>query len=318
MHTFYSVQQTADHLAHGALAIGNFDGVHLGHQALIKKILELKGAYKSGVLTFSPHPAAILTANPHTRLTTDTDKIHLFRLLGVDVTVIEKVDAAFLATTPEQFVQETLVEKLKVKHVVVGHDFSFGKKKAGNVALLQSLGQKLGFQVHAIQPVMIEGQRCSSTTIRQFLRAGKLPQAQAMLGRPYSLRGTVIRGNQLGGSLGFRTANIMPFAGFCLSNGVYASITRVYEETGYKDLVSATNVGTRPTITDDQAVVVETHCLDENPYLYDQEIEVFFVQLLRDEEKFASTTALQEQVQKDCLKVRQMAHDHPQLFQVAS
>jgi riboflavin kinase / FMN adenylyltransferase len=317
MDVFYSVDTAANCMNHGALAIGNFDGVHIGHQALLKKALSVKGAYNSGVLTFSPHPQNILKKIQHTCLTPDNDKIRILSTFGLDVAIIQPVSHEFLTLSPQRFVEDILVKKLGVDHVIVGHDFSFGEKAQGNTELLEQLGLTLGFSVHIIPPVMVNQQRCSSSTIRELLSLGHITKANAMLGRHYSLRGTVVTGNRLGGPLGFNTANLRPFAGFFMRHAIYASITRVYDAQGYKDYVSATNVGVRPTVSDDNMVVVESHCLDSNPELYGKDIEVFFIDYIRDEEKFASITSLKEQVQRDCRAIRQMSHDHPQLFQVA-
>lgn len=318
MKVFYSVDEAADNMAHGALAVGNFDGVHLGHQALIRETLKLKGQFNSGVLTFSPHPQEILQKKAQIYLTTDEDKIRIFSRLGIDVVVIEPINQEFLSLSPKCFVENILVKKLGAKQVIVGHDFTFGEKAEGNVEMLRSLGSLFGFGVFVVPPVMVNNERCSSSRVRELLALGQVTLANAMLGRHYSLRGTVITGRKLGGPLGFSTANLKPNPCFGVRRGVYATITRVYEQQNSKEYLSATNVGVRPTISHDDELIVESHCLTGNPDLYGKSIEVFFVQYLRDEEEFDSITALQEQVQKDCLMIRQMFHGHPQLFQVVS
>ncbi len=311
MKVFWSVDDVGDEIENGALAIGNFDGVHRGHQALIKKVKEL--STKASVLTFTPPPAAVLQKNiHHFSLTCDQQKIRLFDKLGLDTAVMLRIDGDFLNIKPEAFVDEILVKRLKVKYVVVGEDFRFGYRALGDVNVLKSMGQKRGFETHLVSSVTINGQRISSTNIRKNLKAGKLDLASAMLGRPYSLLGVVTHGHKKGGSLGFKTANIIPTDGFSLKAGVYATVTRKVDGDKFADFLSVTNVGFRPTVTTDKTLVVESHCLDQEIDLYGKTIEIFFIERLRDELTYVSIKALQEQVQKDCQAVRQMYHSPAQ------
>ena len=306
MRVYRSVEQAGLSLQSGALALGNFDGVHMGHQALIKETIANKNRHLCGALTFSPHPAQILTRQQIPILTPDETKISLLQRYGLDVVVVQPVDTCFLSLSKEDFVHQVLVDGLKIRHVVVGHDFRFGHQAQGDVGYLASAGQDLGFLVHVIEPVMVGGERCSSSAIRIFFGQGDMAKANAMLGRHYSVVGRVIKGQQLGKKLGFATANIKPFSGFSLRHGVYATITRVFEGKSYRDYVSATNVGVRPTVTEEKTVVIESHCLDVELDLYDQEIEIFFHQWLRDEEKFASHELMRQQMVKDCIKARDL------------
>lgn len=303
MKVFHSLDG-CDFLAGGALAIGNFDGIHLGHQALLKSARSLRENAHAGVLTFDPHPAEILCPKEgHFSLSSLDQKIDIFSQLGLDAAIFQPVDHQFLSISPKQFV--LALSKLKVKHVVVGEDFSFGQKAAGNVMLLKQMGKELGFLVHIVENVSVGGLRCSSTAIRTFLEVGDIKAASSMLGRYFSLRGEVVLGQQKGQLLGFPTANISP-KNFYLKMGVYGSVTRIQPGLGQKDELSITNVGVRPTVSQDDKLLVETHLLSTSLTLYGREIEVFFVEKIRDEEKFPSLKALQEQVSKDCQKARQM------------
>jgi riboflavin kinase/FMN adenylyltransferase len=304
-------------MAGGAITIGNFDGVHRGHQKLIKETLHQKGEKSSGVLTFSPHPNFFLKETPFFSLTTEQQKLRLFELFKLQVAIILPVTKEFLLLSAETFVKEILVKQLQVKHIIVGDDFTFGKGAQGDVTRLVALEKQCGFRVHVVPPVMIGGERCSSTMIRHYLREGKINEARSMLGRPFSLLGVVVLGQGKGGLFGFSTANLTPPEGFGLRPGVYATMTRVFSDHSFSDFLSATNVGVRPTIAEEKNLVVETHCLDVSGLdLVGQTIEVFFIERIRDERKFPSISALQEQVQKDCSMIRQSQRLVPHLFHV--
>lgn len=300
-----------DELSNGSVAIGNFDGVHLGHQRLIAHALSLKGQHHAGVLTFSPHPHQLLRpAEPHFSLTSDQEKIAQFERLGLDVAVVLDIDKQFLELSAEEFIRRVLRNALKVKHVVVGEDFTFGKAARGDVTSLKNLCAEHNIAVHVIDAVKCGSTRCSSTAIRAYLRAGAVDEARAMLGRSFSVIGRVVSGQGLGKEFGFATANLMPAPGFSLALGIYASVVRVDND----EFIAATSVGVRPTVCDDNVVVIEAYCLDASPDLRGREIEVFFIERLRDEIKFPTITALQEQVQKDVHHVRHIHRRHPSLF----
>ena len=313
MKVFWSIDDVNNAMKGGVLAIGNFDGVHLGHQALIEKTLSLSPDHAHGVLTFSPHPASILQKNHALfSLTTDQEKIDEFTKCGVDVAILHRIDEAFLKISPEEFIEDMLVRRLAIKHVVVGDDFTFGSYAKGNIDHLRDFGKKYGFVTHVIESVMVNGIRCSSTAIRNYLRLGQLQEARAMLGRDFSLAGTVVPGQKKGASLGFRTANIAPPRGFQLAHCIYATVARI----GSKDYLSATNVGVRPTITADKKLVVETHIFDQDFDLYGQTLRIFFIEMLRPEEKFTSVNELQKHIAQDCERVRALARANPTRFHV--
>lgn len=313
---FNSANEAHDALKDGAVAIGNFDGVHLGHQALIDRALKLRGENCAGVLTFSPHPREILQNEPLFYLTSDDQREDLFEHLGVDVAILQKIDTAFLSMSAEEFIEKVLIHELKVRHVVVGNDFTFGHHALGDVAMLKALGAKHGFTTHVVSEVATLYKRCSSSAIRSFLHNGDVKSAHAMLGRPFSVRDVVRHGQKKGAGLGFRTANLVPKAGFDLRRGIYATVTRVFSQQN-ADYLSATSVGVRPTVTDDPTLVVETHVLNKTLALYDQTIEVFFIAWLRDEIKFASLDKLIAQIQKDCHDIEALYHNQKADFIVA-
>lgn len=292
--------------------IGNCDGVHRGHQALIATAHKVANNHPVGVLTFSPHPSRILKNVPHFRLTSDDDKIEIFRKLKVDVAILHRINEQFLMISPADFVKDYLVQQLRVSHVVVGDDFTFGSGAQGDVARLLHWGGQFGFQTHVVKPIEVHLQRCSSTAIRNFLHAGKIEPATAMLGRPFCMAGPVIAGEKIGRMLGFATANINPPEGFGLKHGIYATVTRVGDE----DFVSATSVGIRPTVSNEKKLLIETHLLDFDRDLYGLSLRIFFIEYLRPEEQFSSLEALREHIAQDCEHIRQIARRNPTRFQV--
>lgn len=313
MKIFWSIDDAKATIACGALAIGNFDGVHRGHQALIKKARSLAPAGPVGVLTFTPHPSHVLKKNSdHVSIMTDHDKIAALACFDVDVAILHTIDEEFLNVSPDAFVRDMLFARLSMRHVVVGDDFTFGKAALGTTKLLKTLGDKLGFHTAVISQIMIDGERCSSTAIRNYLRGGTITKANAMLGRSYSLSGIVVPGHKRGALLGFPTANLLPREGFPLARGVYGTVTRV---DGH-DYVSVTNIGCRPTVTEEKTVVVETHIFDRKDELYGKEIQIFFVDHLRSEKKFAGLEELQEQIAQDCARVCELQRSNPTRFQI--
>jgi riboflavin kinase / FMN adenylyltransferase len=306
MKVFWSVDEVLDEMRFGTLAIGNFDGIHLGHQQLMKMAEYDKGKFCSGVLTFSPHPHEILYKKNLFYLTCDEQRLAIMKNLSLDVVIIHRIDQEFLNLSPQEFVENILLKKLKIGQVIVGDDFTFGKKALGKIDSLILYGKKFGFKVKIIKPVLVENEHCSSSKIRKYLSEGNLSLANKMLGRPFSLLGSVKSGQKKGGQLGFKTANIIPPNGFLLFKGVYATLTRVFLNNGFADYLSATNVGFRPTVTNEKKLIVETHCLDQDLMLYGQKIEIFFIKFLRGEMKFNSILDLKNQVQKDLEHVRNL------------
>ncbi len=294
------------------ITIGAYDGVHLGHRAVIGTVerhAEERGL-ETAVVTFDRHPASVVRPESAPRLLTDLDqKLELLAATGVDYTLVIHFDEARSHETAEDFVHEVLVGCLNAKLVVVGADFHFGHQRRGNVPLLEQMGRELGFDVLGLSLVGPNGapardeEQVSSTAIRRALIAGDLGAANAMLGRPYEVRGTVERGAQLGRTWGFPTANIsVPDEILFPANGIYAGW---YERPTGERLASAIGLGLRPTVYDDQEhPSLEAYLLDWEGDLYGEEAKLQFVARLRAEEKFDSVDALIEQMHRDVAEVR--------------
>jgi riboflavin kinase/FMN adenylyltransferase len=298
-----------------AVTIGAYDGVHLGHQAVIAEVrrrAEARGL-RSAVVTFDRHPASIVRPESAPRLLTDLDqKIELLRSTGVDYCQVVTFDAARSQESPEDFVRAELADCLNARVVVVGEDFHFGHKRAGNVEMLQRLGAELGFEVEGIELVDTTGQpagdhaRVSSTRIRHALVEGDLMAANALLGRPYEVRGIVDHGDKRGGAeLGFPTANVSVAGDVLLpADGIYAGW---YERPDGSTHPTAISLGRRPTFyAEAHASLLEAHLLDFSGDLYGEAAKVRFVARLRGEERFDSVDALITQIGRDCDEARRI------------
>lgn len=287
------------------LTIGNFDGLHLGHQAVIDKLADRGKTLKlpSVVMTFEPQPLEyFLQQNTPSRLTRLREKVIEFNKLPVDYLIIAKFNRAFADCDAEQFIQDILLEKLHVKHLVIGDDFHFGKARRGNFALLQAQGLTHGFTVENTSSHYVHGLRVSSTLIRDALNAGNVKLAASFLGHDYAICGRVVHGDKRGRVLGFPTANIQLFRKNAPISGVFA-VTM----TGVADLElqGIANVGTRPTFDGSSNVVLEVHLFDFNQDLYGRYVTVHFKQKIRAEQQFASFNDLKAQIDKDVMEVKQ-------------
>jgi riboflavin kinase / FMN adenylyltransferase len=288
-----------------AVTIGKFDGLHTGHRSVLRAVREAADAagLTSTVLTFDRNPLSVLAPErcPEA-LVSNEQKRELLADAGIEATVMLHFDRAFSTQTPEQFVQNILVDSLHARVVFVGADFKFGARGAGNVALLQQLGPSLGFQVSVVEARSLDGRhRVSATIIRQLLTTGDVAAAARLLGRPHTVRGTVIRGEQRGRTLGFPTANLSPkLEGFIPADGVYAGWLTV---DGDK-LPAAISVGNNPTFDGVPERQVEAHVLDRDLDLYDKTVEVSFVSRIRGMEKFDGVDALVAQIGRDVSQVR--------------
>ncbi len=286
------------------LAIGVFDGVHLGHQAVIST--SARHARAAGgtpvVVTFDPHPAKILRPEKAPRLLTATQhKISLIRDLGVEHLLVITFDREFASTTAEDFVHQLVTHSKPLREICVGHEWSFGKNRAGNLALLQKLGAEDGFSVVGIQPVEVDGTVVSSTAIRQAVETGDLAWAAKMLGRDYTILGTVERGAQLGRKLGFPTANLSAHSEQFPPNGVYAAEATLKGRA----LRGVANLGVRPTISGEKPQrLLELHLFDLRDEIYGAEMEVRFDRFLRPEQKFANLDELTAQIARDVAQAR--------------
>ena len=283
------------------LAIGFFDGVHLGHQQIIRQTLADARQHEAAplVLTFDRHPNTIVAPERVPPLIYSlSQKLRVIESLGVDVLMLIHFDAAFSRQSGEQFVRSLVRDPGQIRSICVGANFVFGHKRSGNVELLRKLGIELGFAVHGLAAVSLDGKTVSSTRIREAILSGNLDAASQMLGRAYSLSGIVVTGDGLGRELGFPTANI-DTSGLALPpHGVYA----VHAEAGGKSFRAVLNIGNRPTLQNPNPQLrVEAHLLDFDADLYGQELEIVFVEQLRDERKFASLSELRHQIARDIL-----------------
>jgi riboflavin kinase/FMN adenylyltransferase len=284
------------------LALGVFDGVHIGHQAVIGAAVA--GAEESGgvagVLTFEPHPIQVLAPDraPRRILASLEHKERLLEELGVAVFLVLKFSPELAQQPAEEFAAE-LVAAPTLRQLSTGEDWKFGRQRAGTVALLESLGARKGVMVSAISSVMMDGERVSSTRLRQALRDGNLKAAAAMLGRPYAVMGAVERGAQLGRALGFPTANIAVGDEQLPPDGVYAVVATAAGE----DRPGIANLGVRPTVSGERRLL-EVHLLNFEGDLYGADVEVRFGRRLREEKKFADVDALKEQILCDVAAAR--------------
>lgn len=290
-----------------ALAIGVFDGVHLGHQEVIRRTQA--AAKQAGgltvVATFDRHPNAVVAPDRVPPAICSTAlRLRVLAELGVEATWLIRFDEAFSRQTGEEFVRRVVAGFGRVTRICVGRDFQFGWRRSGNVALLQRLGAELGFGVEAVPPLSLAGRTLSSTGIRELIRQGALEEVARWLGRPYLIAGTVVWGDGLGRELGFATANL-EIAGLQLPPpGVYAARAR---EPGGVWEPAVMNLGTRPTVAPANAGLrLEVHLLDRQPELYGRELEVWPVRRLRDEVRFPSREALQAQIARDVAAAREL------------
>jgi riboflavin kinase/FMN adenylyltransferase len=286
------------------LAIGFFDGVHIGHQQIIRQTLTDAGQHGAMglVITFDRHPNTVVAPGRVPPLIYPLPrKLRAIESLGTDTLLLIQFDRAFSEQTGEAFIRGLARDLGHIQSLCVGANFVFGHKRAGNVELLRRLGGELKFMVHGMAAVSLDGRAVSSTRIREAIRAGELDRASQMLGRAYSLAGTVVRGDGLGHQLGFPTANL-DVTGLALPpHGVYA----VLAEAGGRTCRAVLNIGLRPTLQNpNPQLQVEAHLLDFAGELYGQTLEVAFVDKLRDEAKFPSLAELRQQIARDILEAQ--------------
>jgi riboflavin kinase/FMN adenylyltransferase len=289
------------------VAIGVFDGVHLGHQQIIRQTVADAHGHDAValVVTFDRHPNAVVAPERvPPQIFSRPQKLRAIGALGADALLEIPFDKAFSGKSGEVFIRELAHDLGKIHSVCVGADFVFGHRRSGNVALLKQLGAENGFYVHGHAAVELDGQLVSSTRIREAVRAGNFDAAGQMLGRPYAICGRVVTGDQIGRELGFPTANL-DVAGLILPpNGVYAASTK----SGGQFYRVALNIGTRPTVAAAQPQLrVEAHLLDFSGQLYGAELELELGAKLRDERKFSSPAELREQIRRDVAAVRAAA-----------
>ncbi|HXR05725.1 MAG TPA: bifunctional riboflavin kinase/FAD synthetase [Candidatus Acidoferrum sp.] len=291
------------------LAIGVFDGVHLGHQRVILQAVAdaARGAGRSVVITFDRHPAAVLApARVPPLIYPPAKKLRVIASLRPDTACVIHFDKEFSQITGEEFIRGLARDCGQIHSLSVGRAFSFGRARSGNVALLKTLGKELGFAVHALDEVSLYGRPVSSTRVRAAVRAGRFVEAGQLLGRPYELCGAVIQGAGLGRQIGFPTANVDLAGLLAPPAGVYAA--RAFVRGRHHS--AAVNIGCRPTVAPvAPQIQVEAHLLDFAGDLYGEEIELTFLKKLRDEQKFPSPDALRAQILRDIARVRDLPGD---------
>jgi riboflavin kinase / FMN adenylyltransferase len=304
MQLLHSVEQLALVPGPVHLAIGVFDGVHLGHQAVINRAIAAahREGGSSAVLTFHPHPVKVLRPEKAPRLLTSTQhKTLLIEQLGVTALLVQKFSIEFSRTPPRDFVLQLLKYARNLKTICVGEGWSFGANRSGSVDLLRELAAAHGFGLEVVEPVVIDGQVVSSTRIREAVESGELDQAAEFLGRPFTVLGTVTEGNRLGRQLGFPTANLRTHNEQFPPDGVYA-VKAWHRSTEYGGVV---NIGFRPTLEQTQGErILEIHLFDFEQEIYGDDIEVSFLQYLRPEKKFESISSLREQIERDAAMAR--------------
>ncbi|MEG3192661.1 bifunctional riboflavin kinase/FAD synthetase [Lysobacter sp. D1-1-M9] len=306
---------------HGSVVcIGAFDGLHLGHQALVRHAVARARAMDLPAvgLTFEPLPREFFAADARPpRLLSTRARIERLLVLGLDQIGLLRFNRALTCLDAEAFVRRVLVQRLSAREVWVGPGFRFGKARGGDIEVLRRMGAELGFAAHEIAPVAVDGERVSSTRIREALQAGDFATAARLLGRPYAISGRVARGRQLGRTLGYPTANLRFAAGMVPAlSGIYA--TWVHGVAGPGDerraWPSVSSLGTRPTV-DGTEPLLEAHLFDFDGDLYGHRIEVEFVARLRDELKFSDLPALTEQMHRDAAQARDLlSHDQRRAF----
>jgi riboflavin kinase/FMN adenylyltransferase len=288
-----------------AIALGNFDGIHLGHRQVLEPILNQPTTYTS-VVTFNPHPREFFSGEKRTLLTPIPEKVELLEAMGVQQLILLPFDRELAALTPSEFVKSILLEQLQVSFVSIGADFRFGKNRAGDANLLKAIANDLGIKVNITSlyqcPAENQAVRISSSLIRLALEQGELDLAQKMLGRAYSLTGIVVTGQKLGRAIGFPTANLnLPQEKFLPKTGVYAVKVLIDQQQQHLGVM---NLGTRPTV-EGKSTIAEVHLLDWTGDLYGKTITVTLEKFLREETKFSSLEALKAQIAKDCQAARE-------------
>jgi len=287
---------------HAAVTIGNFDGVHRGHQAMLTRLVEAAEdlALPPTVLTFDPHPREFFARDTApARLSTIRSKLEQFAALGVARVHIARFDARFASLTAQEFIERILVGALKTRWVLVGQDFRFGRGRSGDLALLRASARS--FSVEAMPTVSVGGQRVSSTTIRDALSKGELERAAEMLGRPYAISGRVAHGDKLGRNLGFPTANV-PLRHKAPLSGVFAVRVR---GLGGAPRAGVASLGVRPTVKADARPLLEVFVFDFDEAVYGRHVQVEFLHKLRDEERYADLDALTRQIRADVALARE-------------
>ncbi len=312
METVAGTNKLTRALVRPVLTIGNFDGIHVGHRAIMKTVIERARALggESVVLTFDPHPRKVLQPDrAPSLLTTREQKLEALEAIGIDVTILQPFDLEFAKISPEDFVRKIVFERIRPVEVFVGYDFRFGRDRQGSMAALAEIGAGLGISVTVIPEVRIDDLDVNSTRIRELLAAGEVEEAEVLLGRPFTVRSLVLEGDHRGQTLGFPTANLAPENEILPAVGVYAGDFRVLagHASGRREEShpAVINVGRRPTFFESGLLLAEAHLLDFDGDLYGLPVELSFRHRLRSEQKFPGPEELKVQIAADIVLARQ-------------
>lgn len=308
MKVFHQLADVPQDFGPTLLSVGNFDGVHRAHSRVLREIVErsLRLGTKAVAVTFEPHPARILRPDSGLKLLTPTlEKLHLLEVTGIDAVLLLPFGRDLSLMEPKDFAQSILCDGLRAREVHEGFNFHFGHKAAGNLAMLEEFGRQMGFEVVAYPEMSLRGESVSSSQIRKLVKDGRVSRARHLLGRPFSILSTPGRGRGYGSKYTVPTINLSRYEEIVPKDGVYITRTRVAEEC----FDSVTNVGNRPTFGA-ELFAIETHLLNFHPIELtpETEVEIFFMDRLREEIKFPSVDALREQIARDVRKARRYFH----------
>jgi riboflavin kinase / FMN adenylyltransferase len=295
--------ENAEILRPTVLTLGVFDGLHLGHQLIVRTIVERARATSATptVITFDPHPRAVLhPASAPPLLQTLDQKVEALGLLGIEQVIVVRFDREFAAIRAEDFLRDVVRDRLQAREVYLGSGFAFGREREGDIDLLRRVAGELNFVAGEVGEVRLRGQRISSSRVRQLLAEGRVNLARRMLGRPYGVEGRVVRGAARGRTLGFPTANLQPQNRVIPQSGVYVTATLI--EGAWRR--SVTNIGSRPTFEREAEPAIETYVMDWQGDLYGDVIRVRFLHRLRDERRFGSIEELKKQIIRDAARAR--------------
>ncbi|MBT1075424.1 bifunctional riboflavin kinase/FAD synthetase [Geobacter grbiciae] len=307
MHIFRSIEEIAEKLPNAVVTIGNFDGVHLGHREIFRRVKREAAAIGgvSLVITFIPHPIKMLGVKKGFRLiSTYAEKETLLEASGIDYLLIIPFTGEFASISAERFVRDILVGTIGVRKLIIGYDYAFGKNRQGDVTMLRRIGEELGFTVDMLEPITSGDLVYSSTAVRQMVAEGDVRGVVRLLGRNFSVGGTVVHGRQRGKGLGFPTANLQTDKELIPKPGVYAVKVKV-EETTYD---GACNIGDNPTFGNG-SLSIEVFIFDFDGDIYGREVRLYFVDRIRDEVTFPNPQALQEAIARDVARCRELLHD---------
>jgi len=302
MKVIRDLKEYPESLRNTVATLGNFDGVHKGHQKIFQALLDEAASCSAQalVVTFFPHPLKVLAPlRAPKAITTLEERLRLVQACGIPLVLCLPFTPDLARVSPQDFVRETLVGALGVRKILVGEDFRFGRDRQGDIGLLRAMGKELGFGVRKIRPLRLDGEQVSSTRIRQLIQEGCVRESARLLGRYYGFEGTVVRGEGRGRTLGIPTANLETPSELLPPKGVYAVMVRL----GDRRLPGVANLGTKPTFSG-RAFTIEVHLLDFDEDLYGQSLRMEFVDRLRDERRFETVQGLVEQMARDLQEAR--------------